>query len=414
MLYTGADERTGAERPPAVPLGELLDVLDRTGSVSGVGPVRDHVLVRHPLQPFDARNFGDGQLGEPGPFSFDRASYAGAEALLGERHVTPQFLTERLADDGVGDTVELEALVAFLEHPAKAFLRRRLGLSSVLDEEEPADALPVELNALEQWGIGERLLQAGLKGVGAGQAERAEWLRGDLPPGPLGTAVVGGLLDQAGSLVTTALNLRTGDPAALDVAIPLDDGTRVLGTVTDLFGDRVVRVTFSKLAAKHRLRAWVWLLALMSAEGSRGWQAATVGRGRQGGVLVSQMSAPDPELARAVLTGLVAVYRAGQCEPLPLAPKTSCAYAERRAQNSSVKVALAKAEWEWRHSFSGRDIGEYDDADHHRVWGAAELKDLTAAPAREGLPFAEEGTLFGQLARVVFDPMFAAERLRAS
>jgi exodeoxyribonuclease V gamma subunit len=30
VLYTGADERTNTERPPAVPLGELLDVVDAT------------------------------------------------------------------------------------------------------------------------------------------------------------------------------------------------------------------------------------------------------------------------------------------------------------------------------------------------------------------------------------------------
>ena len=30
VIYAGADPRTGAGRPPAVPIGELLDALDRT------------------------------------------------------------------------------------------------------------------------------------------------------------------------------------------------------------------------------------------------------------------------------------------------------------------------------------------------------------------------------------------------
>ena len=44
ITYTGADERTGAPVPPAVPLGELLDALDRTASVSsgGAGARRRH------------------------------------------------------------------------------------------------------------------------------------------------------------------------------------------------------------------------------------------------------------------------------------------------------------------------------------------------------------------------------------
>ena len=49
VTYTGANEHTGQPRPPAVPLGELLDALDRTTEA----PVRDDVVVEHPLQPFD-------------------------------------------------------------------------------------------------------------------------------------------------------------------------------------------------------------------------------------------------------------------------------------------------------------------------------------------------------------------------
>ena len=45
VTYTGANEHTGAARPPAVPLGEILDAADRTAAT----PVRDRVLVRHPL-----------------------------------------------------------------------------------------------------------------------------------------------------------------------------------------------------------------------------------------------------------------------------------------------------------------------------------------------------------------------------
>lgn len=52
ITYTGADERTGQPRPPAVPLAELLDALDQTTSA----PVRERILVTHPLQPFDRKN----------------------------------------------------------------------------------------------------------------------------------------------------------------------------------------------------------------------------------------------------------------------------------------------------------------------------------------------------------------------
>ena len=70
VLYTGADPVSGAARPPAVPVGELLDVVD--AMVSGG---REQVRVRHPLQPYDVRSFAG-----PVPFSFDPVSLAGRAA----------------------------------------------------------------------------------------------------------------------------------------------------------------------------------------------------------------------------------------------------------------------------------------------------------------------------------------------
>ena len=58
VVHSGADERSGARRPPAVPLGELLDAVETEAGVDG----RDRVIVRHPLQPFDARNFVPGAM----------------------------------------------------------------------------------------------------------------------------------------------------------------------------------------------------------------------------------------------------------------------------------------------------------------------------------------------------------------
>src|SRR4051812_5623821 len=69
VTYTGNDERTNIACPPAVPVGELLDVVGRD------------VVVRHPLQPFDVRNFVPGALLAEQAWSFDHVALAGARAL---------------------------------------------------------------------------------------------------------------------------------------------------------------------------------------------------------------------------------------------------------------------------------------------------------------------------------------------
>jgi exodeoxyribonuclease V gamma subunit len=406
VLYTGADERTGAVRPPAVPLGELLDVLDRM--VPG-----EPVLVRHPLQPFDARNFVDGDLGAPGPFSFDAASYDGALALRGPRHAATAFLDRPLAPAAGGEVVELDDLVRFLEAPVKTFLRQRLGLSTFSEDDDPAEAVPIELDALEKYQVGNRLLEHRLAGVPRGQVVRAEWLRGDLPPGPLGETVVTPVADDVDALVSQTEGLRAGGAVVLDALVTLPDGsTRVSGTVPGAYGDRLVRVGYSKLGAKHRLRAWVQLLLVVAAHEDRDWSAATVGRGSgRNGPTLSQLVAPSPADATARLAELVAVYRAGLESPLPLAPKTSGAYADKRFRGSPVAASTVKAEGEWRRAYQGREIGEFSDAEHLRVWGDRPLDALRVAPARADLPWVEEGTLFGQLARVVWEPLLAHERI---
>ena len=407
VLYTGADERTGAVRPPAVPLGELLDVLDRM-----VPDARGSVLVRHPLQPFDARNFVDGDLGGPGPFSFDTASYDGARALRGPRHAATAFLDRPLPPAADAQVVELDDLVRFLEGPVKSFLRQRLGLSTFSDDDDPAEAVPIELDALEQWQVGDRLLEHRLAGVARDQVVRAEWLRGDLPPGPLGQTVVTPLADEVDALVTQTEGLRAGGPVVLDATVTLPDGTRVAGTVPGAYGDRLVRVVYSKLGAKHRLRAWAQLLLVVATHEGRDWSAATVGRGsRRTGPTMSLLVVPSPADASARLAELVAVYRAGLESPLPLAPKTSGVYAEKRHGGSPVAASTLKAEGEWRRTYQGREIGEHGEAEHLRVWGDRPLDALLAAPARPDLAWAEEGTLFGQLARVVWEPLLSHERI---
>lgn len=62
VTHSGADEYSGQERPPAVPLGELLDALDETARTPDGDAVSRAVTVRHPLQPFDRRNAEPGAL----------------------------------------------------------------------------------------------------------------------------------------------------------------------------------------------------------------------------------------------------------------------------------------------------------------------------------------------------------------
>ena len=128
VTYTGNDERTNAPRPPAVPVGELLDAVDATVRCEDGQLARERVVVRHPLQPFDPRNFIAGHIAGRHPWSFDGAALAGARALAGPRSEPPSVPAGPLPSRASG-VVELADLVRFVEHPVRAFLRQRLGIS---------------------------------------------------------------------------------------------------------------------------------------------------------------------------------------------------------------------------------------------------------------------------------------------
>ncbi len=440
IVHTGADERTGAPRPPAVPVAELVDALDRVATAPGGGPVRDHVVTRHPLQTVDERSFTAGALGAPGPFSFDAAAFRGAVAGRGER-VTPGVLvTEPLpALDGGASApqgphlhggsagtgarpgeraappvLDLDELVELLEHPARWFVQRRLGARLVRDEDEVDDRLPLTAGGLDSWAAGDRILAAVRQGTEPRQAFQAEWRRGQMPPRQLGNAALLEVMERIRPIHAMATEAaRVGTATGVDVLAETGSGSAavlVAGTVPGVHGERVVRAEYSRLGAKHRLRAWVQLLALAVSEPDRAWHTVTIGRGESNRygedvptAAASQLRPPGD--AGAVLADLVALHTEATRMPVPIPPKIAERYATARSKGASPDSALAQVRRGWRYDYQA------DDPFHVLCFGeAASLEQVAGAPSEQDLAhYPEETTRLGALARRVWDPLLACE-----
>jgi exodeoxyribonuclease V gamma subunit len=410
ITYTGADERTGASVPPAVPLGEFLDALDRTASAPGGARVREAITTRHPLQPFDPRNFTPGALRTTGPFSYDPLGYAGAVAAAGTRSQPAPFLNGPLAPTPPGD-VELADLLALLQHPARGFLRQRLQVGATWQEEEPSDAVPITLDSLQLWAVGDRVLADRLAGLDPAACMAVEQHRGDLPPGPLGLGDLQNIGHEVDQLLGASSSERANPPTSHDVDVPIN-GTRLTGTVPGVRGDVILSVTYSKLGPKQRLRAWVELVALTAADPDHEWVAVAVGRGKKGSGPTRSLFGPLTQTeAVAALGELIALQRAGLEWPLPLPIKTAAEYAFLRNKGNRAPSARIGAEKNW---LSGRFPGEQADAEHVLVFGPdAPLSVLTDQPAATGESGtgwpADETDRFGLLARRLWDRLLANE-----
>ncbi len=313
ITFEGRDQHLNQPRPPCVPVAELLEVVDRTARSADGGPGRTEVVVEHPLQPFDPRNFRAGALSSPGPWRFDATHLAGAQALAGPRRSPSAFLPGRLPPLGRA-SVPLTALTRFLEHPVRAFLRERLGLYAG-EVPEISVSLRVEMSPLERWGLGERLLVERLSGTPWDRAVEAERGRGLLPPGPLGEAALDEVAGVVTALVGEVDNISGGHapPTAIEVNIVLPDGRAVVGTVPGVRNGAIVRCTFSKLAPKHRLRAWAQFVALSAAHPQLAPSAVTIGQ-------AESSSAARPRLSVSTFNPLAGDGPAGGRPPWRRSP----------------------------------------------------------------------------------------------
>ena len=179
-------------------------------------------MVEHPLQPFDVRNFDPSALVAGRTWSFDRVTLQGARALADGQVDAPPFLAAPLPHEPES-LLELDDLVRFVQHPARAFLRQRLGVAGVARGDDVQDALSVELDALEQWQVGERLLAARLAGADRDEVVAAEIARGELPPELLAESVFARVFPVVEQLVAAAADhLPAAEvSASVDVKVQL-------------------------------------------------------------------------------------------------------------------------------------------------------------------------------------------------
>lgn len=405
ITYTGAGQRRGEDRHPAVPVAELIDAMTSAG-----GCDRGDLVVHHPLHPFDSRYFS----GEPGLVSFDGAAAAAARSRT-EPAPRPAFLPAPLAPLKQVD-VELLELQTFLADPVKTFVRERLGVSLGGEFAPIDDAIPTSAAGLEEWKIGERLLHRILQEGFDRRFLLAERLRGELPPGTIGGRELKRIADRTTAVANLANHFRRGQVQALDVDLPLDPG-RLSGRVLHVYGNRLVRVSYSKLGPKHRLATWVDLLALTLARPEDDWEAVTIGRHprRDGEAQACTLAPIAASEAQHHLSALLDIRSRGMCEPLPIPPKTAAEWARRVAEMGGRETPARRAEvkrmagYKWSTGY--RYPGEDQDPYQVLAWGEVlSFEDLLSMAPQAGEQWNSETTRLGQYAVRMWEGVLGHER----
>lgn len=409
ITYRARDEKTNAELPPAVPVAELLDVLDATARVVDDGgrtlPARGAVVRNHPLRSADPRTFDARD-----PFGFDPIAHAGALAS-GRSPVVPRdFMADLPGGWTMPDTVEWSDLVRFILNPVQGYLRDVLGVNLREDASANEDQLVLKPGGLEGWDIGTRLLQARL----AGDLDawvRAERARGTLPPAAVGEHWLARLLAEIDDLAGAAGDVpvgRPGAPAEVDLVV---DGVRIVGAVEDLRDDLILRIDYGRPTPKRCLRLWLsWVV--LTAQG-REVDGLVVTRGKartqERARLMRVAASDDRDAAQSHLARLMDLYRRGHESPLLLFENASGAYAGAWTPDDR-EAACKKAGDEWITGWPTQ-WGDRLDAATQMVLGDLRFEELLAIPPRpdeSGDGWEDrDSSRFGRLALRLWRPVLA-------
>ncbi len=380
LSYVGRSIQDDSERPPSVVIGELLRTCAQMVAPADTGALPRSLSVRcHPLQPFSPRYFAPDA--PPSMRSSDPELFRAAQALAeSTRAPVRPFASPdvRPAEGGAPAPSELEVsldeLVRFIGSPARALLR---ALEVRVDDRITAfeDRERVDLDALEGWALGQRLLETRLGGRTPSLAiERG---RGGLPVGASGELV---FLERDGGAAMVAdamLELSAGAPLERELdgefgpeelasgleAIELGRlagglpsapvrvrGRLVLRTLVgdDVFGLDLEPAThvyvdgsYSKIGARSEAKTYVRHLAVSAlSRGPERVRSYLVGRGGAVGL--------DPlprDEARGLLARLVALEQVGRRARLPFFIEPSWSYlsALDKAEGETEGVARARA-----------------------------------------------------------------------
>ncbi len=231
ISYIGRSVRDNSERMPSVLVAQLRDYLAAGWNLAGAGagagrennPLLAHLTCQHPLQPFSQSYFLPGRA--PGLFSYSHEW----RGILAPR-TGVAIGADKLVPGQFEGGLQLARLIGFLKNPVKYFFNQRLKVR--FDPIRPAasDQEPFCLDALAPFGLGKKLLEAGLAVDPAAGAEAvrkaAERLRrtGDLPINGLGELSAGRLAEPVQAMLAHHHELLRQWPLAaeaLEIRLPV-------------------------------------------------------------------------------------------------------------------------------------------------------------------------------------------------
>lgn len=365
LSYRGRRITDNRAMLPSILVSELREYCESTLQTPAGPP---DLLTEHPLQPFDARYFAS----NPRLASYQQEWQRQTKAENGT------FLTN-LPAGPTQTVIELGDLVSFFRHPARYFLRTRLGVvfedhANYLDDVEA-----FTLSPLDQYSLAESALANSLAGVDPAEWREQRVASGDVLPGTPGKLMLDEAWRKGAEIVSRVDLLIEGEPFAKPIDLMLGD-VRLVGHVGNMFDTGRVFFRTGQVRDRQLVATWVEHLALNAeTPGHVTYLVDNVSKQSLGRVAKDQ--------ARTLLAALLELFRASDARPPRFIPETSRTYYE------SIDKGIDRAVQRAYERFSrGNPGSEGTDESYARLYNLPQDLD-------------DE---FGATAALVYKPLFEA------
>ncbi|MDR7056838.1 exodeoxyribonuclease V gamma subunit [Pseudomonas koreensis] len=341
ISWVGRSIRDNSDRPASVLIGQLRDHLaSGWRSIDPSQDLLDALTEEHPLQPFSARYFHEGE---------QLFSYASEWQML-HQEKTQQSEAPLLAPYVQEEPLTLALLQDFLRNPVRHFFTQRLKVYFEAAQAPLADEEPFVLDALQRYTLSDSLLEAALgQPDNIDQALQARALRlqnsGLLPMAGFGECLQRELIEPLPDLLQRYQQLLTLWPTPLTSAIPVSldlQGMRLEGWLASLHqradGGLLSVTTIPNSIGSIKTRKWhrltkPWVTHLVACASEHALTTALVASDDT--LLLEPM---ERDRALRLLGDLLLAWQSGMRQPLPIAIKTAFAWL---SQTDPVKAEAA-------------------------------------------------------------------------
>jgi exodeoxyribonuclease V gamma subunit len=350
------DLRDGSDLPPSVVVSELLDVIESSFVLEDADAdrsLREFLVVDHPIHSFSPRYFEAG--GDARLVGLDSEAFRGATTrheTIESGGATRRFLEvlEPNQEQGAvpGEAhLHLDDLTRRILRSTRVFSRERLRLRLPRPERAADDFDPVEIDALDQFGLGGALLAERRAGASDEEVARRLAASARLPegePGRLAARFLRREVDTVFEVASSRFDVGSLRDHPFEMTldgVPSVDSARLSGVIRDVSAAGPIRLEFSRFGGRSELEFWVQHLvvcALVDDNEDLVAQSVIVARPeskeRQDRVAVFSY-VPDAKAELALLFEWAwSVDRA----PLPFFPRTSRVFAEHRANGKEERA----------------------------------------------------------------------------